>query len=243
MLQLLQIASSKGVSMNNLSYRKLDHIYRSDASLFGLGGYNIISGQALRLQLPVDCQLRTSINSLEFIAATISIWVDIIHGEINLETCILSQTDNTSAAGWLKKSNFSEEEDEIVQLTTAQKLASLILSSEGCLYSQWFPGTLNEVSDACSRDNHLDDSKLTHLILMLVPQQVPFGFKICQVPTEITSWLICLLRSQPQKEQWNQAQVPSKLSLGRDISNTSNQLQSQMILTSTISPRSKKSRY
>jgi hypothetical protein len=119
MLQLLQIASSKGVSMNSLSYRKLDHIYRSDASLFGLGGYNIISGQALRLQLPVDCQLRTSINSLEFIAATISIWVDIIHGEINLETCILSQTDNTSAAGWLKKSNFSEEEDEVVQLTTA----------------------------------------------------------------------------------------------------------------------------
>ncbi len=77
---------------------------------------------------------------------------------------------------------------------------------------------------------------------MFVPQQVPFGFKICLVPTEIASWLICLLRSQPQKEQWNQAQAPSKLSLGRDISNSSNQVQSQMILTSTISPRSKKSR-
>jgi hypothetical protein len=83
MLQFLQKASSKRVSMNNLSYHKPDHIYCSDASLFDLGGYNIISGRAWRLQLPVDCRLCTSINSLEFIAATISIWIDIIHGEKN----------------------------------------------------------------------------------------------------------------------------------------------------------------
>jgi hypothetical protein len=97
----------------------------------------------------------------------------------------------------------------------SNKSKSLILSAERCLDSQWFPGAQNEVSDACSRDFHHDDSELTHLILTLIPQQVPFGFKICQVPTEIVSWLICLLWNQPQKEQWKQAQIPSKLSLGR----------------------------
>jgi hypothetical protein len=42
MQHFLQIASTKGVSMNNLAYRQPTHFYRSDASLFGLGGYNIL---------------------------------------------------------------------------------------------------------------------------------------------------------------------------------------------------------
>jgi len=55
MLKFLEIATTKGVSMNNLTYRYPTHIYRSDTSLFGLGGYNILSGQAWRFQLPVNC--------------------------------------------------------------------------------------------------------------------------------------------------------------------------------------------
>jgi hypothetical protein len=38
MLKFLVIATTKGVSMNNLTYRYPTHLYRSDASLFGLGG-------------------------------------------------------------------------------------------------------------------------------------------------------------------------------------------------------------
>jgi hypothetical protein len=200
LLHFLYIASTKGVSMNNLSYRKPTHLYRSDASLFGVGGYNILSGRAWHFQIPVDCRLRTSLNSLEFIAALISIWIDVLHGDIIAESCILSQTDSTSAAGWLKKSNFADSEDEIVQLTTAHQLAHLILEAESCLFSQWFPGDQNNVSDACSRDIHLNDTDLTKLILTLVPNQVPFGFKICPLPNEIISWLTCLLQNQPQKK-------------------------------------------
>ncbi len=37
----------------------------------------------------------------------------------------MSQTDSSSALGWLRKSNFADEEDESIQLTTARKLAEL----------------------------------------------------------------------------------------------------------------------
>jgi hypothetical protein len=49
--------AADGVSFNNLVFRKPTLIYRSDASEFGVGGYNIVSGVAWRLELLVDCQL------------------------------------------------------------------------------------------------------------------------------------------------------------------------------------------
>jgi len=69
----------------------------------------------------------------------------------------------------LKKSNFANAEDTFIQLTTARQIASIIIKAESCLYSQWFPGELNEVTDACSRDFHLTDLELTNLILSSVP--------------------------------------------------------------------------
>jgi hypothetical protein len=78
------------------------------------------------------------LNSLEYIAALVTIWIDFINNNIESKSCLLSQTDSTSAAGWLKKSNFSKE-NEAVQFTTSHKLASIILDTESCLFSQWFP--------------------------------------------------------------------------------------------------------
>jgi hypothetical protein len=54
--QFLNIASSSGVSLNILTFRKPTHLYRSDASLHGLGGCNIITGKAWRLELPINCR-------------------------------------------------------------------------------------------------------------------------------------------------------------------------------------------
>jgi hypothetical protein len=226
-----------GISMNNLTYRKPTHIFRSDSSLFGLGGYNIASGRAWRIELPEDCRLRTSLNSLEFLAAMISIWVDYLENEIDAESCLLSQTDSSSAAGWIKKSNFADCENEIVQLNTARKLASIIIDTNSCLYSQWFEGDANQIADALSRDFHLTDSELTCLILRSIPEQAPFGLKIYPVPPEIYSWLICLLRNQPSKAQWSQEPIRSKLWLGRDTSLTYSPLESPMMnILKTSSP-------
>jgi hypothetical protein len=227
MLYFLQIAALNGVSMNNLYFRKPTHIYRSDASLHGIGGYSILSGKAWRFHLPINCRLRTTLNSLEFIACLVAIWIDYLHGDICSESCIPSQTDSTSAAGWLKKSNFTDSTEEVVQLYT-----SIVLDASSCFYSQWFPGKDNEVSYACSRDFHLSDNELKNLILTSVPHQVPFGFKIYRIPDEIASWLTCTLLKQPQTTQWNQPQIQSKLSLGVDTNSISTR--SQLNLTTTL---------
>ncbi len=206
--------TASGISINNVVFRKPTHIYRSDASEFGLGGYNIISGRAWRFELPVDCRLRTSLNSLEFIACLINIWIDILMDNVPAESCFLSQTDSSTAAGWLRKLNFADDINSMVQLTTARHLAKLVMKAESCLYSQWFAGELNVVADCLSRDFHLNDLALTNLINTCVPNQVPFGFFLSTIPTEISSWLTCLLRNQPFKEEWCKEPTRSKLSLG-----------------------------
>jgi hypothetical protein len=79
------------------------------------------------------------------------------------------------------------------------------------------------------------DTELTQLILTFVPNQVPFGLKICQLQNKIISWLTCLLWNPPQKKRRNQQPIPNKLSLGKDSSNISNQLPSTMIHSLTNS--------
>jgi hypothetical protein len=46
------------ISMNVLTFRKPTHVFHSDASECGLGGYNLVSRQAWRFEIPVDCRLR-----------------------------------------------------------------------------------------------------------------------------------------------------------------------------------------
>lgn len=152
-LQLLDYAPS-GISINNIVFRKPNIFYRSDASEFGLGGYNLISGHTWRFQLPENLRLRTSLNSLEFLACVITIWIDVLHNKIDPEDCIHSQSDSTSATGWLRKSIFSDSEDSLIQMVTARQLATNIINSKSCLYSQWFPGR-NSIADSLSRDFHL----------------------------------------------------------------------------------------
>jgi hypothetical protein len=160
MIDFLNKASS-GISINNVVYRKPTQVYRSGASEFGIGGYNIVSGRSWHFKLPFDCRLKTSLNSLEFIACMITIWVDCSE-EINSEDCILSLTDSTSAFGWLRKSNVVDKLNMQVQLTMACQLANLVIDHDCCLYRQWFTGEFNTV--AClSRDFHLNDSSLTLL--------------------------------------------------------------------------------
>jgi len=195
--------AKNGVSMNMIVFRKPTHIFRSDASEFGLGEYNLTSGKAWRFELPVDCQLKYSLNALEFLACTITIWIDAISDEIEDEACILGQTDSTTAAGWLRKSNFAEVEDKIMQMTTACHLASLLINTKSCLYSQWFLDSDNLVVDSLSRDFHIDSNTLSHLICSSVPEQVPFGLEILTLPEEISSWLTSLLQNQPCKMQWS----------------------------------------
>jgi hypothetical protein len=228
--------------MNNLTYRKPTHIYRSDSSEFGLGGYNITSGVAWRFELPVDCRLCTSINTLEFIACMVNIWVDSFNNSLEPESCLLSQTDSTSASGWLRKSNFADRDDEHIQLSAARKLAELLIETESCLYSQWFPGDMNSISDSLSRDFHIPSSNLAFLLQSHYPDQAPFGLTILPLPPDIVSWLTCQLLSQPQKEPWSKEQTISNFARGIASKTTYAQLGSTMTHTSMNSPKTTKLR-
>jgi hypothetical protein len=212
-LEFLQYAKQV-VSLNNVSFQQPTHIYRSDASEFGIGGYNFISGQAWHWEIPTHLVLHASINSLEFMASLITIWVDVISGRILPEDCLLSQTDSSTSAGWLRKSNFANDLKEDIQLATAKRLATLIINSKCCFYSQWFPGNDNNISDSLSRDFHWSDSHLTGLLSTAFPHQVPFGLEMLPLPTEISSWVTSQLLLLLQTMPWSKEPTRSSFALG-----------------------------
>jgi hypothetical protein len=52
------------------------------------------------------------------------------------------------------------------------------------LYSQWFPGKANGLSDVLSQDSHLTDDDLTSAAPS-IPLQVPLNLDICPLPPAI----------------------------------------------------------
>jgi hypothetical protein len=198
-----------------------------------------VTGIAWRFELPVECRLRTSLNSLEFLGCVISIWLDIFLGAIEPESCLLSQTDSTTAMGWLRKTNFADKPDEAVQLATARKLADLVLNSESCLYSQWFSGSENSIADSLSRDFHLESSHLCDLLLSHFPEQAPFGLAILPLPPDIVSWVTCLLLKQPLTVPWSKEPTPSSFARGLASRVTSHPLGSPPTPTLIYSPNSR----
>ena len=78
MLQFLKIANG-GISLNSIAFRRPTHIYRSDLSPSGLGGYSN-KGFMWRFYLEPKYQSHASNNLLKHIAAIITPWVDIIAG-------------------------------------------------------------------------------------------------------------------------------------------------------------------
>jgi hypothetical protein len=208
----------EGIPMNNLTFWKPCLLFQSNASEFGMGSYSF--------EIPVDCPLCTSLNFLEFLECAITLWVDSIDNNIGPESCLLCQTDSTTAAGWLQKSNFVDKADEVAQLTTARHLAHLLIDTKSCLYSEWFPGEFNTVSDSLSRDFHLPIDQLSHLLSTYVPEQAPSGLTIQPLLIGIISWLTSLLRNQLHGEQWLKELLPSKFALKKDTRNISSQLES-----------------
>jgi hypothetical protein len=89
--------------------------------------------------------------------------MDISVGGAPRESCFLSQTDSTSAAGWLRKSNFNDL--DLLHLEITRATATLMIDHDSCLYSQWFKGAKNEVVDSLSHNHHLSDNDIVSLLL------------------------------------------------------------------------------
>jgi hypothetical protein len=141
-------------------------------------------------------------------------------GRVSPLEVVLCQMDSMSAAGWLRKSNFNEEAQPI-QLDIARAVAILAMDGGFALFSQWFPGEENDVSDSLSRDTDLPCDQLTHLLLSSVPDQVPPDFAIFPLLPELCSQLETWLLKLPKLMLSLQPPVRSKLCTGQTILHSS----------------------
>jgi hypothetical protein len=155
---------SKGISMNQIAYRKPTHVYRSDTCPAGTGGYSH-EGFTWQFYLPNNLKFRASNNLLEHMAGIISpSWVDILAGHLNNGDCSLSMTDSTSSKGWMQKMNFKEDKNGIqatIRIEVAQSHAAWFMDHRIRKYSQWFRGIENNVADVLSQDMDRSDDELT----------------------------------------------------------------------------------
>jgi hypothetical protein len=73
-------------------------------------------------------------NLLEFLAAIITSWIDIIGGRLSPGDCTLLMTDSTMARGWIEKMNFMEAGNNPIQALTcinvARKYAQVSLDAD-----------------------------------------------------------------------------------------------------------------
>ena len=193
--------------MNILTFRECDHVIIGDASEHGLGAFHLKSGRGWIWVIPENLRGRAHINLLEFLTQVIQIWTDIIEKRVKSEDCILAMGDNTTAMGWLRRSNFrqtdEDDNDWRVKQNIARKLAALILDAGAMLYTQWFAGKKNICADSLSRDGIYFDSHSSHenFLKSFFPQQTPANLQIKPVPKEIISFVSSTLRQLPVKPQ------------------------------------------
>jgi hypothetical protein len=133
-------------------------------------------------------------------------------GNAKAGSCFLSQTDSTSAAGWIQKSNFGDVHP--MHLQVAQATATLMMDHDSTVYSQCFKGKSNEVADAFSRDHHLSDTQLLNLFLSLIQEQIPNNFRICPLLPDAVSRIMTWLHSLPPLTQSPKEPQQCKLATG-----------------------------
>jgi hypothetical protein len=226
----------KGININLLTYRRPTHILFSDACPKGLGGYSANTGKAWRWPIPsefIESVLNKN-NLLEFLAAIITIWLQLLDSTTQPLPCLLALTDNSSAVGWLHKANIDEAQNKALHIAS-RKLATLVIEADCCLYSQHFKGAYNNVADALSRHNNLTDHALTSFILSHFPNQVPVTFVIDPLPPSITSWMTWLLQKNKEHTEFKIKQKRKRSEPGTDGKPTWHELKTPTILTSNSS--------
>jgi len=183
------VVAHNGINLNLLTTRAPNNIVQTDACEHGLGGYSLKTGRAWRWEIPLNLQGRKSINFLEFLACVVGIILSIEEDDPAAGYCYLSATDNTSAMGWLRKSNFVSDCDHAAHLGHARELTSKLLRRALMNYSQWFAGEDNWVADLLSRDLVSSDKEITTIINSRFPSQLPKSFKVSPLPAKISSFL------------------------------------------------------
>jgi hypothetical protein len=109
------------------------------------------------------------INFLEFLACVVGIMLSIEEDDPAASFCYLSATDNTSAMGWLRKSNFVSDGNHAAHLGLAREFTSDLLRRALMNYSLCLAGEGNWVADLLSCDLVSSDHEITTIINFRFP--------------------------------------------------------------------------
>jgi hypothetical protein len=138
-------------------------------------------------------------------------------GQLKEGNYALSMTDSNTSEGWMRKTNFKEEMDHVqatVRIEVVRNPTTQYVNNGIREYSQWFPGSKDNVADALSRDMDRTDTELTQILFTHVPSQVPSTFKIVPLPpNKIVFWVTLLLQKLPMQKRHRE--VHTKTTLGR----------------------------
>ena len=144
-----------------------------------------------------------------------------------------------------EKSNLKEDRESPIQATVRLEVsrsnANRIMENKIKNYSQWFPGWMNDVSDALYTDEDRSDNKLINIFRSFTPSQIPDHFEIVPLPREISSWLISLLQRLPMKEQLRERHTRTKLGRGKGGKTTTYKLELFRMSSSTTLPKANES--
>ena len=217
--KFLEQSSQVGTNLNLITYSKWSTKICTDACEHGLGGWNTSNGICWRIPLPNWMIGKFHINFLEFLAAWIGIWIELLNCPKSYMR-ILCLTDSSSALGWLYKSNFCPDSQKYNDIV-ARKLATTMMEKEAALYSQHIKGSSNTIADSLSRDQHLSSKKLIFALNAIYESQVQTDLTMLQqVPSEITCFLASLKDGETKNLGSQVARTPSRLGalLGLDDS-------------------------
>jgi len=124
-----------------------------------------------------------------------TIIVEVEANQIRPKACLLSQLDNSRADYWLYLGGAHfQGTEKAIHLDVSRWLATTLLRSKACHYSQWIPGEDDVVADSLSRDHHLAPEPLTHLLCTFAKNQLPPNLNIYPLPPAIDLQLISWLR-------------------------------------------------
>ena len=207
-------SAEKGISINRVVFRKPTITTSSDASEAGVGGYCPKTGVIWRHRFTDEESKAFTLNCKEYIGSAID--MD-FHMELDPDPspfpCVLNMTNNSTAMGWLRKSNH-DPDDAPVHNEVARFHAENMLRRQACNYSQHLPGVKNVVADCCSRDFHLSDEELVAMLTSLHPSLLPSQFKVVPLPPKYTSKIAAMARQWPGKKESPSRLIKSTLAAG-----------------------------
>ena len=201
-----------GISINLLVIRNPTRMAWSDSCPFGLGGYTL-SGTAWRIRVPREAPYYgdDAVNNvLEFLGMAISVLLLLKEAREAGEKfpCLLVLGDNTSAISWLFRSGRVSKSVRYYPTIKriARHVARCVTEGQAQLCSQHIAGAENQVADALSFEGSCrhklnpltkdcpPNDILTQRLHLYHSQLIPNGFKICQLPEEIESFALSVMR-------------------------------------------------